>query len=447
MAFTVATAKNKITPTMATNPYLAGYGSADGGRTVSTNTPYEPLYCRAVVIRENGNPNLILSADILALPRSMHQRIRARILALASWDTSDIMLQSTHTHNGPVLIDTLQPFMAYGLAEMDEVRSYSSWLEDMMVKTAQDALNASQTSVTLDYKVGTQTFAVNRAGLPYVERDVPILVARKSNGSPAAVIFGYGCHPVAAGDQDQYDGDYPSRACNYVESNLGAFALFLQGPGGDQNPANAPSWALRDQDGNALGSTVVSAARSAGRALTGPITTKYQEVQLPFDIDTSAGNLAVVRGYYARRLPNPNGQPAWYARHAQVMMARIDSGNVASGMPSPFQVWTIGGSTPLKMAFIGGELVSGYAVYFRARYGGSNALWIGGYANESCAYIPSNEFLPPNMPAGSYEGGWEPDFAGLAGGSMTVYGHIAHFKAGTNGVETTLINALTSMLA
>ncbi|BCT74433.1 hypothetical protein SCMU_02750 [Sinomonas cyclohexanicum] len=446
MAFTVATAQNEITPTMATNPYLAGFGSADGGRTVSTDTPFEPLWCKAVVIRENGNPHLIMSADILALPRAMHQRIRERILGLASWDTSDILLQSTHTHNGPVLIDSLHPFMAYGLAEMDEVRDYSSWLEDTMVGTAQDALDAAETSVTLDYQVATQTFAVNRAGLPYVERDVPVLVARQPNGTPEAVVFGYGCHPVAAGDQDQYDGDFPAGACNYIENNLGAFALFLQGPAGDQNPADAPSWALRDQDGDALGATVVAAARNAGRALTGPILTQYQEVDLPFDIDTSAGNLAALRDCYASRLPNPNGQPAWYARHAQVMMARIDNDDVATSMPSPFQVWSIGSSTPLKMAFVGGELVSGYAAYFRSRYGGSNALWIGGYANESCAYLPTDEFLPPYMPAGSYEGGWEPDFPGIAGGNMTVYGHIAHFKAGSGGIQDTLINALTSML-
>ena len=447
MAFTVATAKRNITPTMDTNPYLAGYGWPDGGRTVSSSTPYQPLWCRAVIIRDNGSPNLILSGDILALPRSMHQRIRPRLLALASWGTADILLQSTHTHNGPVLIDTLQPYMAYGIVEMDQVRTYSSWLEEQIVQTARDALNAPQIPVTLDYKVTSQGWSFNRAGLPYVETDVPVLVARRSNGKPAAIIFGYGCHPVAAGDQSLFDGDYPAGACNYIENNSTAFALFLQGPAGDQNPANAGSWAARDQDGNSLGAAVLNASKTAGRALAGPITSRYQEVQLPLDVDTSPANLALVRAAYAARLPNPNGQPVFYARHAQVMMARIDSGTLAAAVPSPFQVWTIGGPTPLKMAFIGGEVVSGYAVYFRARYGGSNALWLGGYANECCAYIPSNEFLSPYMPFGSYEGGWESDFPGIAGGSMTVYGHMAHFKAGSNGVESAVINAMTALLA
>ncbi|WP_430295597.1 hypothetical protein [Sinomonas sp. B1-1] len=117
MAFTVATAKVNITPTLSSNPYMAGYGTADGGRLATSSTPYEPLWARAVVIRENGSPHLILSVDVLAIPRTMHQRIRPRLLALANWATADILLQATHTHNGPTLVDTLQPFSSYGITE------------------------------------------------------------------------------------------------------------------------------------------------------------------------------------------------------------------------------------------------------------------------------------------------------------------------------------------
>ncbi|WP_430296959.1 hypothetical protein [Sinomonas sp. B1-1] len=448
MAFTVATAKVNITPTLSSNPYMAGYGTDDGGRLATSSTPYEPLWARAVVIRVNGSPHLILSVDILAIPRSMHQRIRARLVALASWATSDILLQATHTHNGPTLIDTLEPFCSYGLgtSDMDQIRSYSSWLEDRIVQAAQSALSAAQTDVALDYQVIQQNWSVNRAGLPYAETDVPVLACRRSDGTAAAVIFGYGSHPVAAGDRSLFDGDYPAGACNYIENRSNTFALFLIGPAGDQNPAGSPSWPLRDQWGDSLGSAVLSAAQGAGRTLTGPIDTQYQEVSLPLDIDTSAGNLAALRDAYAARLPNPSGFPPYYVRHAQTMIARIDSGNVATSVPSPFQVWTIGGGTPLRMAFVGGEMVSGYAAYFRSTYGGSAGIWIGGYANESCCYIPTSEFFSPNMTAGSYEGAWDTDNPAIAGGSMTVYGHIAHFQAGTDGVESTLINALTSML-
>lgn len=446
MAYSVSFAKTNITPTLSTNPYMAGYGTDDGGRVATSSTPYQPLYARAVVLWENGSPNLILAVDVLAIPRAMHQRLRSRILALAGWGSSDIMLHATHTHNGPVLTDTLQPFMAYGTPGMDLIRTYTKNLEDKIVATAQAALNATQTTVTLDYKVLSLNMAFNRAGLQYAETAVPVLAARRSDGTVMALIFSYGCHPVAAGLRTLFDGDFCAGACAYIEARSAAFALFLQGPAGDQNPMGTPSWSLRDQYANSLGSLILNNYGSAGRALTGPFTTKLQEYQLPLDIDTSAGNLATVRNEYAARMPNPVGNPAWYGRHAQVMMGRIDVGGVPTSIPLPIQVWTIGGSTPLKIAYVGSELVSGYAWYFRPLYGGTAALWIGGYANETTCYLPSNQFFPPYMTDGSYEGGWDTDYPGLAGGNMTVYGHMAHFKYGSGGIESTLINAITAML-
>ncbi|WP_284977165.1 MULTISPECIES: neutral/alkaline non-lysosomal ceramidase N-terminal domain-containing protein [unclassified Arthrobacter] len=448
MAFRVGTASADITPSLSTNPYMAGYGTTDGGRVATSSSPYEPLYARAILIWEDTSPQIIISVDVLAIPRAMHQRIRSRIVDLADWASSDIILQATHTHNGPALIDTLQPYMAYGISDLGLIRSYSADLEDTIVNLAQDALNANEVAVTFDYKVSSQNIAANRAGLPYTETAVPILVARGTNGKPVAVIFSYGCHPISAGLRTLFDGDFAAGACNYIENNNpNCFAMFLQGPAGDQDPGGVRSWALRDQHADALGATVSTNMQTAGRALTGPISTQYKEVQLPLDITATPANLAAVRADYVARLPNPDGQPQWYQRHAQVMIARIDSNSYSTSVPSPFQVWKFNGSPQLKIALVGGELVSGYGAYFRNQNGGSNGIIIGGYANESCCYIPSNEFFPPNMPLGSYEGGWEPDYPGIAGGAMTVYGHLGHFKAGANGVETTLINAMNAMLA
>lgn len=448
MAFTVSTAKVSISPPLDVNPYMAGYGTLDGGREATSSAPYESLWARAIILWENGSPNLIMSVDVLALPRSIHQSARARILQLANWSNGDILIQSTHTHNGPVVVDTLHPFMCYGLSDLSMVETYSQQLEDDLVDAAQKALNNAQTAVTLDYKVTTASIAYNRAGLPYLEDTVPVIVARRANGKARAVIFNYACHPVAAGMRTLFDGDFPAGACNYIENNnTNCFALFLQGAAGDQNPMGEPSWELRDEYATKLGSAVSIAMQTPGRAIGSPLQTSYQEIQIPLDITPTAGNLAAVRAAYASRLPNLDGNPAWYGRHAQVMIGRIDSGSYTTSVTCPFQVWKFGGSPQLKIGIVGGELVSGYAAYFRSKYGGANGVIVGGYGNESCYYLPSAQFLPPYSVGGSYEGGWDPDYPGIAGGSMTVYGHIGHFLGGTGGVEATVINTLNSMLA
>jgi hypothetical protein len=114
------------------------------------------------------------------------------------------------------------------------------------------------------------------------------------------------------------------------------------------------------------------------------------------------------------------------------------------------QAWTLAGDEPLRLALVGGELVSGYGAYFRQRYGGSNGIWVAGYANEVPAYIPSDELLQTGGLL-QYACGWYADHPGIAGGSMTVYGWLGHFRgrpvgSSVDGVEQILIGKLTSML-
>lgn len=99
------------------------------------------------------------------------------------------------------------------------------------------------------------------------------------------------------------------------------------------------------------------------------------------------------------------------------------------------------------MIFSGGEVVSGYAVYFRARNGGSNQLWFSAYANEVPCYIPSDEILARP----GYEAGYSADYPGVAAQSMAAYGHLAHFRrrapgSTTVGVEQTYISGVQAVL-
>lgn len=455
MVFTVSTAKVDITPPRGVNPYMGGYGTQGGPREVQSHaddsfSPSAPLYARCVLVWDDDHPFAIVSLDILGITRAMNLALRERLIPLASWVSADIVLVASHTHNGPVIGRTLDPVIAYnmGPSELAHVDAYTEWLQDRIVDVVNDALSRRRTTVTLEYAVGSAGFAVNRAGRPTVESDVPVLVARRKSGSLRAVLFSYGCHPVSAGWQQQWDGDWPARACEVIEKETSAFALFIPGPAGDQNPVGEPGQALRDEHGDTIGVAVLEAAGSPDRQLTGPISSDLREVTLPLDIVETPENLAAVRASFEVRMQNPAGLPAWYVRHGAAMVDRIDEGSYATSVQNPSQVWRIGGSPDLQLAFLGGELVSGYGAYFRQRFGGAQGLMIGGYANETSAYIPANDFLPPlSPPWGSYEGGWDPDAPGIAGGSMTVYPQIAHFLAGESGVEAAVIIALTEQLS
>ncbi|RAO21847.1 hypothetical protein LUPAC07_01117 [Micromonospora noduli] len=439
----LSTGKIDITP--APGVFLAGYGVDAPRRSTGTAAA---LFARCTIWWYAGVPHVIVSADVLGFARGMHRSIRSQVLNLGV-ASANFALTATHTHNGPVLSDKLDPFIAYGMsdAQQAQVRTYSDGLATRIVQLVRDTLRDPQTPCALDYQTVSQHFSYNREGLPYVESEVPILTARTPGGAPLAVLFSYGCHPVTAGSQALFDPDYPGDAVSRVEAATGAFAQFLLGAAGDQNPSGARGWAQRSMRGGELAQAVMSAVARPGSPLTGPTTTHYREVSLPLDVTPTADNLRQLSAVYAARMAN-TGLPGYYRRHAQQMISQVEAGTFATSISLPVQSWTFAGTPSLRLLLAGGEIVSGYAVYLRARYGTSSRLLFAGYANEVPAYLPSDELL--RRPS-TYAGGIDSDFPGIAGGSMTVYGWLGHFRgkptAGSpDGVEQILINALDAAL-
>lgn len=448
MVFAVSSAEVDITPASGENPYLAGYASQVTPRAVTTDTPRSALKARCVIFWSESRPFALVSVDVLAIPRAMSQRLRPRFRELAEWSDADVVVHCSHTHNGPVLVDHLHPFASYGMSEQTRVRRYTERLETVLVDLVRTALAAEQVSVTLDYRVASETFARNRRGFSHNETAVPVLVARTADGQPRIVLFGYGAHATSGGIDSRWDGDYPSSACAAVErAHPGATVMFFQGPAGDQGPTGVSGMQLSDTLGAQLGATVVRSVQQPGRLLDGPLSSRITEFPLPLAIATDQQTLASFRAAYVERIRNDLGYPAYYVRHAEVMISRIDTGNIATSVPFVAHAWTFAGERPLRVVLTSGELTSGYAVDFRSRHGGPEQLWIGGYANEVTCYIPTDQFFPPTMTGGSYEGGWSSDFPAVASSSMAAYGWEGRFQYGPGGVQTTVTSGLTALLA
>jgi hypothetical protein len=450
MTLAITTAKVDITPPTGTP--LAGYGIDTPRLSTGTNAP---LYARCTILWDSGWPNVIVTCDTLAIPRSLNLAIRAQVEPLGppgmTIGHADLVLTATHTHNGGAVSGELDPFDAYnvapGSAADTAIQAYTTQILNAVVSVVETALAAPQTACTLDYQVTSQSFSLNREGLPYVETAVPVLCARDSTGHLLAVLFGYGTHPVSGAEQTVADPDFPGAACTYIEAqHPGAFAHFLQGAAGDQNPVGTWSLAYAQQLGQGLGTAVLTAAANPGRALTGPINTAYQDLTVPLDITTTPANLAAVRADYVTR--EADTTLGYYRRHAQSMISQIDANSFATSLNLPIQVWTFQGSPALRLAMSGGEIVSGYAVYLRNTYGGTASIWPMGYANEIPCYIPSNELLTGG--GIHYACGWDTDFPGIAGGNLTVYGWLGHFKippaSASMDVETILLNGLATLL-
>lgn len=441
----VSTASVDITPAGAYP--MAGYGTADGPRLSSGVN--EPLKARCTAFWDDGVPKVLVTVDVLAFGRTMHLDIRQGVVQLGV-ASSDFALHATHTHSGPVLIEKLDPYIAYALEDLSDISQYSQALSGAVIDLVDSALSAQRTVCTLDYVVLEADFSYNREALPYVERDIPTLVARSLGGTPRVVIFGYGTHPVVAGASALFDPDYPSEAIKTIEAEFeGCFAQFLLGPAGDQNPSGMEfGFLASDAMGQRLGSLINDRIGSPGRVLGGPIDTAYVEVPLPLAVIDDDENRASLVAAFAVRHADLT-LPPYHRRHGEMMQEIIADASTPLEVELllPVQRWRFGGEPGLDLVMCGGEVVSGYAVYFRALNGGSEQLWFVAYANEVTAYVPSDEMLARP----SYGAGYDSDFPGVGGGSMTVYGHAGHFLgAGADddvpGVEQALIDAVQRLL-
>ncbi|MEU5906910.1 hypothetical protein ABZ780_21370 [Micromonospora sp. NPDC047467] len=435
----------KVDITPAAGTYLAGYVADAPRRSAGAAAA---LFARCTIWWYAGEPHVLVSADVLGFARGLHRSIRSQVLGLGL-TSENFALTATHTHNGPVLSDKPDPFIAYGMDadQQAQVHAYSDRLAAQIVRLVRDTLRGPRVTCTLDYQVVAQHFSYNREGLSHVESDVPILTARTPGGEPLAVLFGYGCHPVTAGPQTMFDPDYPGYAVSRIEETTGAFAQFLLGPAGDQDPIGARSWDQRSRRGGEIAQAVTDAMTRPGRSVVGPTATHYREVDLPLDVTLTEDNLRQMSVAHTTRLTNA-GLRGNYRRHAQQMMTQAETGTFATSIPLPVQSWRFTGSPDLRVLLAGGEIVSGYAVDFRERYGTSSQLLFAGYANEVPAYVPTDEVL--RKPS-TYAGGIDHDLPGIAGGSMTVYGWPGHLRGkptteSPDGVEQILSAALAAAL-
>lgn len=440
----VSTAVAEITPSAvgAASRYLGGYAVNSRIATAVAR----PLYTRCLVIRDAGRPVVLVTADVLAFPRSMHQAIRSAVVQ-AGVASGDFLLTAAHTHSGPVLDQRLDPYVSYDLAgtDLSNVDTYSMWLVNTIVSLVKTALAQTPVQCTLSYAVDASAVGYNREGYPYTDPAVPVMTATPVSGSstPYAIVFGYACHPVSRGRDLFYDSDYPGIVRSRLEARFpGTTAFFLTGAAGDQNPVVMGGEVSVSAQGGQIYRSVLRGVLGGGRPLNGSIATQYSEIALPFDLGQEP--ISTLRATYAARVAaDPNGTN-WTGRHAAEMVAQIDGNTLPSSMPLPLQMWTFTGGTPLRLAAVGGEPVSGYAVNLKSALGGSDALWFAGYSNEIQAYIPSQEMLV----AGGYAAGWSvsPTCADWLGSTM-YYGWPCRFLPGTGGIESTLINAVKAMAA
>jgi neutral ceramidase len=384
----------KVIITPQESVWQAGYAS----RTHASEGKLHDLWAKALALEdEDGKKCVLVTTDMLGFPKAMSDRIRTQLNQLFSLSKAQIILNSSHTHSGPVLDDALHDIYPLDATEEAKIARYSRQLEAQIITLVGQAIKDLE-PVDLFAQNGVTRFQVNRRNNKETslreqtelkgpnDYAVPVIKAVTANGKLKAIAFGYACHPTVL-DIYQFSGDYPGFAQIELENaHPGVTALFFQGAAGDQNPLPRRTISLARQYGKELAAAVDRVLEEPMRPLPPQLQTAYSEIQLPFSAPPTEAELIKTQG---ETIP-------YLKRWATRMLTEMKQGKrFITSYSYPLQVWKLG-DQPLFS--FGGELVIEYAIECKTRFGYD--IFVMGYSNDVMGYIPSATILKE----GGYEG-------------------------------------------
>lgn len=386
-----------ITP--ETDVWLAGYGTKrppDG--------KLHELWMKALALEDQrGQRAVLITSDFQGVPRSMSDRVFARLKERYQLDRAQVMFTFSHNHCGPRLGDDLIDYYPVEAGQEQLVADYTDRMVIRCVELVGNAL-ADLAPANLQQGVGRATFAVNRrnnreaevadliaAGTPLagpVDHSVPVLTVTRPDGRLSAILFGYACHPTTLSFQT-WCGDYPGFAQQELEqAHPGATAMFVNTCGGDQNPLPRRKVELCEKYGHQLATAVEETLQQPLAPVTPGLKLAFELVDLPYLKVVSREELDGLR----------TDTNAIRARWAGRLLKKLDGGaTFEAAYPYPIHAWQLGGE--MLVIGMGAETVVDYALRFKAEYG--PGTWVCGYADDMISYIPSRRVWDE----GGYEGG------------------------------------------
>jgi neutral ceramidase len=417
-------AKVKITP--PTPFWMSGYAA----RTHPSEGVLQDLWARALAVRDGeGGQVVFVSTDLIGLSRAISTEVAARARERFGLEPSELVLNSSHTHCGPVVWQNLPVLLDLDAEDERAVEAYGRELAGKLVDVIGDALRGLAPA-RLAVGHGSMGFAVNRRvstpegyrigvnpGGP-VDHDVPVLKVTAPDGTLVAVVFGYACHNTTLrGDFYLINGDYAGQAQDALEqAHPGATALFVMLCGGDQNPhpRETLEWARRH--GKALAAEVGRLLQAPLSPVRSPIRTAFEEIRLDFASHTREGfeHEAEDSDPYRRR-------------RARRMLSAYDRGSPVR--QTPYRVQAVRFGRDLTLLALGGEVVVDYATRLKREFPEENLI-VAGYSHDVMCYIPSRRVLR--------EGGYE------AVESMIYYGQPGPFAP---SVEEKIVSAARRVMA
>jgi hypothetical protein len=310
---------------------------------------------------------------------------RLRDAARKSSHVDYVLVQATHTHAGPVILDEYAEGKtpAWESAAIEKtaaaITEAAGNLVPVRLGTGRGSAFIGYNRIRVNPDGSVTMFWRNETRVPTAPLDPTVTAVRldKVDGSPLAVLVNHACHPVIfAWDNLQYTADFPGFTVQAVEEAIpGAMGFFLQGAPGDINPYLATQTleknpvAQSEWTGRRLGEEAARVARSIR-------TEADEDAGLNFVEDTLRLNL---------RWDPEKFRQAIIAAYGENILESF-APRLQGTLSAPVAVVLI--NKRLAMMTMPGEPFVDFQISWRDRAPVREALFLG-YANGYMGYFPT----------------------------------------------------------
>jgi len=263
-------------------------------RTVPVN---DPLYAKALVLRDEATTAVIITVDAVAIgeigriKNDFLANVRAQLQKELNIQPSNVLINASHCH-GVVCTDVKQ-------RTVQVVRDACRNMVPVKVGAGRGHENRIMENRRLKLKNGSESdvrhaYSVPRdedvVGIGPVDPDIGLLRLDRQDGRPLAVVYNFAVHPIQGVPSRGNTADITGFASKAIEESLsdGALAIFLQGCAGDINPVQYKDvHNPRDAEplGNMLGLSALRALKKIQTRENGGLRVVNEVLALPRGTD------------------------------------------------------------------------------------------------------------------------------------------------------------------
>lgn len=218
-----------ITPPLGVEPgaWRLRTGRADGVD--------EPLLAQALVLDDGSRRVALVATDLLWMPRHVAEAARRRIASLTGIPPEAVLLNASHNHSAPVL---LEPDSVRAAVRTEGLDEYAAALPDRLAGAVYGA-NARRQPAAIGAGVGRAPgVSINRVDPRRPVDDTVTALRVDGETGVMAVVVGFACHGTCVGGQTlRWNADFPHALRVAVErAHPGVECLFFQACAGDLAP-------------------------------------------------------------------------------------------------------------------------------------------------------------------------------------------------------------------